>query len=172
MKEFMNNITALPLIILSIIVVGVMVLVIMYLITYIRFKKKEYFIKQEYSLYYLYKLDSVGCTIRIEDMKAVPNSPEYYDFIGINYAYRDLYKAKQSLLFHKHGSVIYRDYEIKHILKDDEIAFRFNRKGFFEYDFYKVFSTIEECKLAIDELIERKNKEKEEYIKNHKIILL
>ena len=111
-------------------------------------------------------------TIQIADMKAESNSPEYYDFIGIYYAYTSLYKAKRSLLFHKHGSVIYRDYEIKHVLKDNEIAFRFKREGFFEYDFYKVFSNIEECKLAIDKLIERKNKEKEEYIKNHKIILL
>lgn len=145
---------------------------IMLIISEIIYKKKEYFIQRRKEWFYLYKLSRNGTYERITDFVAEPNGVEgCFDFSGVHYTYKDVEMAKESLRWHKKVNLKYKGYKITHVIKDGLLAFRFKGEGFTK-EYYKVFPSVELCKKAIEELIERKVKDNERYKKENEVIYL
>lgn len=134
-------------------------------------KKKEYFIRRKGTRYYLYKHTENGHISQVEDYVAKSNGGVYYDFYGVHFMYKDIEMAKESLAWHKRGYLKYKGYKITHVLKDCELAFRFKGEAF-RCDYYMVFPSVELCKQAIEELIERETQEKVQYRKENETIYL
>lgn len=152
----------------SAIVVGAICIIIAEII----YKKKEYFIRRRGTCFYLYKRLRNGTCERITDFVAVPNGTEgCFDFYGLDYAYKDVEMAKESLRWHKKVNLKYKGYNITHVIKDGLLAFRFKGDGF-ETKYYNVYPSVELCKEAIEELIERKVKDNKQYKKENEVIYL
>lgn len=145
---------------------------ICFIISEIRYKEKEYFIWRRGTRFYLYKRLRNGTREQIEDFIAKPNGTEgCFDFWGVHYTYNDVEMAKESLRWHKEVNLKYKGYNITHVIKDGLLAFRFKGDGF-ETKYYNVYPSVELCKEAIEELIERKVKDNEQYKKENEVIYL
>ena len=152
----------------SAIVVGAICIII----DEIRYKKKEYFIRRRGTWFYLYKRSRNGTYEQITDFVAKPNGTEgCFDFYDVHYTYKDVELAKESLRWHKKVNLEYKGYEITHVIKDGLLAFRFKGDDF-ETKYYNVYPSVELCKEAIEELIERKVKDNEQYKKENEVIYL
>lgn len=153
-------------------VLAIVVGAICIIISEIRYKKKEYFIHRKSTRFYLYKRLKNGTCEQIEDFIAEPNGTEgCFDFFGVHYVYKDVEMAKESLRWHKKVNLKYKGYNITHVIKDGLLAFRFKGDGF-ETKYYNVYPSVELCKEAIEELIERKVKDNEQYKKENEVIYL